>query len=93
MRRSKRLSRRLRLEAWTASDVARQQLGWYVRNCALSPAAGMLESVMLQRLDRLKGAVEGDIEDLEFDDNASFDARNMGRRRRELRWVASTDVV
>ena len=28
MRRSKRRSRRLRLEAWTASDVARQQLGW-----------------------------------------------------------------
>ena len=58
MRRSERLSRGLRLEAWTASDVARQQLGWYLRNCALSPAAGMLEPVMLQRLDRLKGAVE-----------------------------------
>jgi transitional endoplasmic reticulum ATPase len=87
MRRSKRRSRRLRLEAWTASDVARQQLGWYVRNCALSPAAGMLEPVMLQRLDRLKGAVEGDTEDLEFDDNALFDAKNMGRRRQEFRCI------
>jgi len=87
MRRSKRRSRRLRLEAGTASDVARQQLGWYVRNCALSPAAGMLEPVILQRLDRLKGALEGDIEDLEFDDNASFDARNLGRRRQEFRCI------
>lgn len=32
-----------RSEVRAASDVARQQLGWYVRNCALSPAAGMLE--------------------------------------------------
>jgi len=84
MRRSKRLSRGLRLEAWTASDVARQQLGRYVRNCALSPAAGMLEPVMLQRLDRLKGTLEGDIKDLEFDDNPLFDARNLTRRRQEF---------
>lgn len=87
MRRTKRLSRKRGLEAWAASDVARQQLGWYVRNCALSPAAGMLEPVMLQRLDRLKGALEGDTEDLEFDDNPSFDARNLGRRRQEFRRI------
>ena len=87
MRRSKRVPRRLRLEAWAPSDVARQHLGWYVRNCALSPAAGMLELVMLRRLDRLKGAREGDIGDLEFDNNDSFDARNLSRRRQEFRHI------
>src|SRR5579863_9787136 len=87
MRRNKRLPRKLRSEPRAASDVARQQLGWYVRNCALSPAAGLLECLMLERLDRLKGDLEGDIEDLEFDDNASVDARNLGRRRQEFRYI------
>jgi transitional endoplasmic reticulum ATPase len=87
MRQSKRLSRRLRSEARAASDMARQQLGWYVRNCALSPAGALLERVMLERLHRLKGNLEGDIEDLEFDDNASVDARNLSRRRQEFRCI------
>ncbi len=87
MRRNKRLPRKLRSEARAASDVARQQLGWYVRNCALSPAAGLLERVMLERLDRLKGDLEGDTEDLEFNDNASFDAESLSRRRQEFRRI------
>ncbi len=87
MRRNKRLPRKLRSEARAASDVARQQLGWYVRNCALSPAAGLLERVMLERLDRLKGDLEGDTEDLEFNDNASFDAKSLSRRRQEFRHI------
>jgi hypothetical protein len=33
-------------------DVSRQQLGWYVRNCALSPAAGMLEGVLRDVVER-----------------------------------------
>jgi AAA+ superfamily predicted ATPase len=42
---------------------------------------------MLQRLDRLKGALEGDTEDLEFDDNPSFDARTLRHRRQEFRRI------
>ncbi len=36
-------------------DPARQQLGWYMRNCAMSAAAGRLEFVLLERLSLLKG--------------------------------------
>ena len=57
--RRKKIGRKMRSEARAASDVTRQQLGWYVRNCAFSPAAGMLERVMLERLDRLKGDLGG----------------------------------
>ncbi|MBX9845215.1 MAG: ATP-binding protein [Xanthobacteraceae bacterium] len=37
------------------TDPARQQLGWYLRNCAMSAAAGRLEFVLLERLNVLKG--------------------------------------
>jgi SpoVK/Ycf46/Vps4 family AAA+-type ATPase len=37
------------------ADPARQQLGWYMRNCAISAAAGRLEFVLLKRLNVLKG--------------------------------------
>lgn len=37
------------------ADPARQQLGWYMRNCALSAAANRLEFVLLERLNFLKG--------------------------------------
>jgi transitional endoplasmic reticulum ATPase len=37
------------------ADTAEQQLGWYMRNCVLSPVAGRLESVLLERLKYLKG--------------------------------------
>ena len=47
MRRTRNAARKAGLETRAGSDVTRQQLGWYVRNCALSPAAGMLERVML----------------------------------------------
>lgn len=70
-----------------ASDIARQQLGWYMRNCALSPAYGLLERLMLTRLDRLKGEQDGDPDEIEFDMDASFNARDLSRRRRELRHV------
>jgi SpoVK/Ycf46/Vps4 family AAA+-type ATPase len=36
------------------ADPARQQLGWYMRNCALSVAANRLELVLLERLNVLK---------------------------------------
>jgi hypothetical protein len=37
------------------TDPARQQLGWYMRNCAQSAAVGRLEFVLLERLNVLKG--------------------------------------
>jgi SpoVK/Ycf46/Vps4 family AAA+-type ATPase len=36
-------------------DPARQQLGWYMRNCALSATAGRLEFVLLEQFNVLKG--------------------------------------
>jgi transitional endoplasmic reticulum ATPase len=87
MRRRRRLPQGLGPEAGAASDMARQQLGWYVRNCARSPARGMLERVMLERLDRLKGNLDGASEDFAFDDDASFDAAGLSRRRQEFRRI------
>ena len=37
------------------TDPAREQLGWYMRNCAMSATAGRLEFVLLERLNLLKG--------------------------------------
>jgi hypothetical protein len=37
------------------ADPVRQQLGWYMRNCAMSAAAIRLEFVLLERLNVLKG--------------------------------------
>src|SRR5208282_2047710 len=94
MRRNARLPRKMRVEARAAYDVTRQQLGWYVRNCALSPAAGMLERVMLERLDRLKGDRGESAPDFsEFDDDASSHARNLSRRRQEFRRVLKEYAV
>lgn len=76
MGRSERLSKSLRLEVCTAIDVPLQQLGWYVRNCALSAAAGVLEPIMLRRLGRLKGDLEGNV--------ASFNAMSLSRRRQKF---------
>jgi SpoVK/Ycf46/Vps4 family AAA+-type ATPase len=47
-------------------DTAEQQLGWYMRNCALSLVAGRLERVLLEKLKSLKGIgdEEGDEPDL-----------------------------
>ncbi len=87
MRRSRRLPRRRGSEGKAASDMARQQLGWYVRNCAMSSAAGMLEAVVLGRLDRLKGNLEAGTECLEFEGYASFDAKSLNRRRQEFRRI------
>jgi hypothetical protein len=47
-------------------DTARQQLGWYVRNCAFSPAVRMLECIMLERLNFLKGHPDRDKNDLDL---------------------------
>ncbi len=38
-----------------SGDPTRQQLGWYMHNCATSAAAGRLEFVLLERLNVLKG--------------------------------------
>ena len=46
-----------------AVDPVRQQLGWYMRNCAKSAAAIRLEFVLLERLNVLKGIPSHD-EDL-----------------------------
>ncbi len=87
MRRRSRLSQGLGSEAQAARDMARGQLGWYVRNCARSPAAGMLERVMLERLDRLKGSLDGATDDFEFDADAPSDAKVLSRRRQEFRRI------
>jgi len=42
---------------------------------------------MLQRLDRMKGDLEADTENLEFEDNGSFNAKSLSRRRQEFRRV------
>lgn len=42
------------------ADAARQQLGWYTRNCAQSTAAGRLEFVLLNQLMILKGGQTGE---------------------------------
>lgn len=39
-----------------SADPTQHQLGWYMRNCMQSSAAGRLESVLLERLGVLKGA-------------------------------------
>ena len=89
MRRSR--GRRMAIsKARVATDVARQQLGWYMRNCALSPAAALLERLMLTRLDRLKGERDDDLEEIEFDTDASFSPKDLTRRRRELQRVLKT---
>ena len=44
-------------EGLTMNDlghVTRQQLGWYVHNCAKSAIAGRLEPILLARLNCLK---------------------------------------
>lgn len=93
MRQHKKTGGKAGLEAQAVRDVTRQQLGWYVRNCALSSAARLLDRVMLERLGRLKGDPEGDIEEVEFDEYASFDAKNLRRRRQELRRVLKEYAV
>ncbi len=87
MRRRSRLPQGLGSEARGASDMARRQLGWYVGNCARSPAAGMLERVMLERLERLKGNPGGATDDFEFDADAPSDAKVLSRRRQEFRRI------
>ena len=73
-------------------DTTRRELGWYVRNCAMSPAAGTLERIMLERLNQLKGIREED--DPEPDDGeVSFRAWDHARRRRELRQVLKDFAV
>lgn len=72
-----------------------------MRNCALSPAAGMLEPVLLGRLNRLKGDLNDDtenfkvveFEDFEFGDDDSHDSKCLGRQRRELRRVLKQYAV
>ena len=58
-------------------DPARQQLGWYMRNCALSPAASRLEFVLLERLKVLKSAPE--------DHEYQFDLTKVKKRRALIR--------
>lgn len=78
--------------AHPATDTIRGQLGWYVRNCALSPAAGALNDIMLERLDRLRGGEEEAQDFPNFDDDdedSGLLSRSIERRRRlrELRHV------
>ena len=48
-------------------DTARQQLGWYVRNCVFSPAVRVLENIVLGRLNLLKGLPDPDDDENEPD--------------------------
>lgn len=67
-------------------DTARRELGWYVRNCAMGPAAGTLERVILERLNRLKELRTEGEPDLDVGEDY-FRAGDLARRRRELRQV------
>jgi hypothetical protein len=60
------------------ADTARQQLGWYVRNCVFSPAVRVLESIVLQRLNLLKGVPDPD-------DENELDLAIRGQRLRLMR--------
>ena len=60
-------------------DTARQQLGWYVRNCVFSPAVRVLENIVLGRLNLLKGLPDPD------DDENEPDLTISGERRRLMR--------
>ena len=60
-------------------DTARQELGWYVRNCVFSPAVRVLENIVLGRLNLLKGLPDPD------DDENEPDLTISGERRRLMR--------
>lgn len=87
MRRKQRIPSRRSSGARAAGDLALQQFGWYVRNCALGPTAGLLEPAMLGRLGRLRDGMERGAETLDFQDYASLDAKGLIRRRGELKRV------
>ncbi len=48
--------------------IERQQLGWYMRNCAKSAAANKLEIALLERVKILNGTSTIDYEPLDIKD-------------------------
>jgi transitional endoplasmic reticulum ATPase len=88
MRRTKRISRKPKERCLVreVGDISRQQLGWYVRNCALSPMAGMLKHIMLERLHRLEGYEDDNDPDLLVpDDDGGSGHVKDARQRSQLR--------
>ncbi|HEY5048174.1 MAG TPA: hypothetical protein VII49_09160, partial [Rhizomicrobium sp.] len=61
-------------------DPGLAQLGWYVRNCALSPLARRLERALLDQINRLKGLPEDP-----SDDSDIFEEKRPRARSGELR--------
>lgn len=67
-----------------ASDTERYELGWYVRNCASSPAAAMLERIMFQRIKLLSD--QGSDPEEEEEEPPRY-ASDRNRHKRQLRRV------
>src|SRR5437868_195427 len=65
------------------SDTGRDQLGWYMRNCANGPAAPMLEEIMLERLERLTG--KDKLDPFGIDDEGGGSRRGKRGRERRIR--------
>ena len=68
------------------ADTAKRELGWYVRNCAMSPMAEQLERILLGQLSELK-RMSG------IDDAASGPTKVRCRRRRELHRILQKYVA
>lgn len=74
----------------TSGDIDHHAFGWYVRNCARSPFANRIQSVLLEQVNRLKGRShdEEDGNPLSLaagDFDSSAKARVQRRRLREFR--------
>lgn len=63
------------------TDVEGLQLGWYVRNCALSRMADRLETVILSRLDQLKGGGANDPDALELPSETGWEGEIGAEKR------------
>lgn len=87
MRRKQRIPSRRNSGTRSLGDLPLQQFGWYVRNCALSPAAGLLESAMLAQLGRLRDGMGRGAETHDSQDYASLDAKGLARHRAEFKRV------
>jgi SpoVK/Ycf46/Vps4 family AAA+-type ATPase len=60
----------------------RHRFAWYVRNCAISSMAGLLEDALLRQLDRMQSASEDDEPDFVDEEHEPCRVSTRTRRRR-----------